>query len=179
MLDGRSIRDMLVTDYSALTHSFFYSTVWLTGKVRKTNVTQRQELPPSDPTTAAASRAKLGEATPTPTVSPTSLLRIGSSCFCTFWLWCYILLHRSSTPQTHVQQTEARRGAAPAPSLPECCTVHVRAEQELIQGSSNFKTKHTHQPKEPWGGWGSTTQHCTGLEPFRDSQRPQMITKLV
>lgn len=40
MLDRRSIKDMLVTDYSALTHCFFYGTVWLTEKVRKTNVTQ-------------------------------------------------------------------------------------------------------------------------------------------
>lgn len=126
MLDGRSIRDMLVTDYSALTHCFFYSTVWLTEEVRKTNVTQRQELPLSDPTTAAASLARLRKAVLSQShpLCNNSLPYLSISYRLLVLLYILVLiLHFTAivlyTSDPTAANPEAERGAAPkSPQMP-------------------------------------------------------------
>lgn len=170
---------MPVTDYSALTHCFFYSTVWLTEKVRKSNVTQHQELPLSDPTTAAASRAKLGKSSSLSHQLCYNTLPYLSISYRLLMLLYILVLTLGFTAivlytsdQT-AANPEAGKGAAPAPNL-HAAPFMLRVEQELTQGSSNFRNKHTqHQSKYPRGGWESTIQHCTGSEPFRGFQSPQ------
>lgn len=163
MLGKRSIRDTLVTGYSALTHCFFYSTVWLIEKVRKMNVTGRQEPPLSDLTAAAASRAKLGKAIPSqshhrcynslpPTLCFTWALNAFGQLGSDPTFYCNSPSHLRADCSKPWRQ---RRGSTcPKPPRVLCHSCWEQS-RNWHKGALTSKANTQHQDKYPWGGWES------------------------